>query len=105
MWVCVCVRTIAERNDPSPSRGPLLAGGPHQAGVQWRRTVPSGQPADSLHRLPPHGINTHISVCLSCLSCLSTYLHVCLCSDLPVLFVCLSVRPCVEQCHDTFTQD
>lgn len=48
---CMCVFP-AEWDDPRAGRRGFLAGGPHPAGLQRRRTVLSGQPADALHRLP-----------------------------------------------------
>ena len=57
LCVCVCV-FAAERDDPRPGRRGFLAGGPHPAGVQRRRAVLSGKPADSLHRLPQSGTCT-----------------------------------------------
>lgn len=42
----------AEWDDPRSGRRGFLAGRPHPAGLQRRRTVLSGQPSDALHRLP-----------------------------------------------------
>lgn len=47
----VCV-LLAEWDDPRSGRRGFLAGGPHPARLQRRRTVLSGQPADALHRVP-----------------------------------------------------
>lgn len=49
----------AERDDPSSGGGKLLAGGPHPARLQRRRTVLVGQPADALHGLSQRGTFSH----------------------------------------------
>ena len=45
----------AERHHNQPDRRPVLAGRPHQARLQRRRTVLPGEPSDAVHGLPPRG--------------------------------------------------
>lgn len=47
--------TAAEWDDKEPDGRAVLAGGPHQARLQRRRTVLPGEPSDPVHSLPQRG--------------------------------------------------